>query len=117
MLLAQSGRVEFRPKLDDSGVGNTVTVIFCQIAEAEAVSLPPRLETGADEVSVDVCEVWFVDVTEMVMKVVREKVRLVLMVAFPVDEKLVGLDGPDGSPVEEVWPDTEEFNALVSVTD
>ena len=40
-----------------------------------------------------------------------------LIVAFPVEERLAGRDCSEGAPVEEVWPDTEEFDALVSVTD
>ena len=39
------------------------------------------------------------------------------MVAFPVEEKLAGRDCSDGAAVEGVWPDTEEFDALVSVID
>lgn len=117
LLLAHGGRVEFPPKLDESGVGSTVIVVFSQEMEAEVVLLGPMLEAAIGEVPVDVWEVWFVEVTETVMSVVREKVRLVLMVAFPVEEKLAGRDGSDGAPVEEVWPDTEEFDALVSVTD
>ena len=41
LLLAQGGRVEFPPKLDESGVGNTVTVIFGQDVEAEVVLTLP----------------------------------------------------------------------------
>ena len=49
--------------------------------------------------------------------VVREKVRLEFIVAFPVEGKPLGRDVPDRAPVAEIWPDSVEFDPRVGVPD
>ena len=49
--------MRFPPKLDESGVGSTVTVVFSQDVEGKVVLLGPMLEAATNEVSVDVWEV------------------------------------------------------------